>query len=193
MHKLSIRVFDTILDSSKLKDTVTRDSSSFWKPFCKSSGWDFNYERVHSISDLNFFFSRKIKEDILIFSGHGNEDGFYLSNNDCFRASSEGLIKFPVKNEGKTIIFSSCLIGKKASLCEEYKKYFNADAVFAYRHLMSDRFCFLNESILLTIISHHFISKNSFSLKNFEEFKEKTSFMKNMNQSHVKKHPMVMV
>ena len=193
MHKLSIRVFDTILDSANIKDTATRDSASFWKPFCKSAGWDFSYERLHSISDLNFFFSKKIKEDIIIFSGHGNTKGFYLSNGDCFNSKNESLTPLPEKNHGKTIIFSSCGIGKNLALCQSFKDYFQADAVFAYKHLMSDRFCFLNESILLTMISHHFVKRNSFTQKNFEDFEAKTLFMKNMNQEHVKTHPMVMV
>lgn len=193
MHKLSIRVFDTILDTSKIKDTVSRDSSSFWKPFCKSSGWAFSYERIHSISDLNFFLSRKIKEDILIFSGHGNTDGFHLSNGEIFKPDEEMLKPVPVKNAEKTIIFSSCGIGQNEKLCEQYKSFFGAQAVFAYKHLMSDRFCFLNESILLTMLSHHFSKKNVFSIKNFEDFQSKTLFMKNMNQEYVKSHPMVMV
>lgn len=193
MHKLSIRVFDTILDTSKIKDTVSRDSSSFWRPFCKSSGWGFSYERIHSISDLNFFLSRKIKEDIIIFSGHGNTDGFHLSNGDIFKPANENLKPVPAKNAKKIIIFSSCGIGQNEKLCEQYKSYFNADAVFAYKHLMSDRFCFLNESILLTMMSHILWKKNTFSGSNFQDFQSKTLFMKNMNQDHVKSHPMVMI
>ena len=54
-----IRVFDTVLDGKHLKDTVSRNSADFWKPFCKSAGWEFSHERVNSLNDLEYFFSKK--------------------------------------------------------------------------------------------------------------------------------------
>lgn len=186
-----IRVFDTVLDGRNLKDTVSRNSADFWKPFCKSAGLNFSHERVHSLSDLEYFFSRKIKEDVIVFSGHGNEYGFYLSNGECFTGNE--LKKFPQKNHGKVIIFSSCLIGKNKELAQNLKSYFNSQALFSYRNVMSDRFCFLYESILITLIDHLFQNgKNSFTENDFLNFQIKTDFMKNMNEKNVKIHPMVM-
>lgn len=186
-----IRVFDTVLNDKNIKDTVSRNSADFWKPFCKSAGWAFSHERVHSLSDLDYFFQKKIKEDIIIFSGHGNEEGFYLSNGECFSGSE--IQEFPRKNCGKVIIFSSCFIAKNDKLIKNLKSYFNAQILFSYRHLMFDRYCFLNESILLTMMEHSFNrGKVSFNGNDFAKFQGKTGFMKNMNEKHVKLHPMVM-
>lgn len=186
-----IRVFDTVLDGKNTRDMVSRNSADFWRPFCKSAGWSFNYERIHSLDDLKYFFSKKIKEDIIIFSGHGNENGFYFSNGDCLDGKSNSFI--PVKNHGKVIIFSSCLIGKSECTSQSLKLFFSAEALFSYRNLMLDRFCFLNESILLTSIEHKFNrGKGSFTGNDFIEFQIQTDFMKNMNEKHVKLHPMVM-
>jgi len=186
-----IKVFDTVLDGPNTQDTVSRNSADFWKPFCKSAGWKFSYERIHSLRDLEYFFTKKIKEDIIIFSGHGNENGFYLSNGESF--SGEELSKFPNKNHGKIIIFSSCLIGKNERLLEKLKLYFNSKILISYRHLMYDRFCFLNESILFTYMEHSFEKgKSSFTHNDFINFQCDTDFMKNMNEKHVKLHPMVM-
>lgn len=187
----SLRIFDTVLDGKNIKDTVSRNAADFWAPFCRSSGWDFGYERVHSLNDLEYFFEKKIKEDIIIFSGHGDEKGFYLSNGDCF--DGKNLKKFPKKNHNKIIIFSSCLIGNNQKLTSNLKVFFSAKALFSYRHLMYDRFCFLNESILLTYIEHKSNKgKQTFTKKDFEEFANETTFMKNMNGKNVKLHPMVM-
>jgi hypothetical protein len=186
-----VRIFDTVLDNKKVKDTVSRNSADFWKPFCKSAGWDFSHERVHSLGDLDYFFSKKIKENVLIFSGHGNENGFHLSNGDCFNGNN--LNNLHPKNHEKIIIFSSCLIGKNETLTQNFKDYFSAQALFSYRHVMYDRFCFLNESILLTFIEHKFMKgKQSFTANDFVEFQAETSFLKNMNGKHVKLHPMIM-
>ncbi|MEI7867467.1 MAG: hypothetical protein WCI11_06215 [Candidatus Methylumidiphilus sp.] len=179
-----VRVFDTILDSSNIKDTISRNSAD----------WKFSYERVHSLSDLSYFCSKKIKENVIIFSGHGNSTGgFYLSNGECFSPESD--LSFPEKNHDKIIIFSSCLIGDNERLCLDFKKFFNAEHIFAYRHEMQDRFCFLNESILLTFFEHKTLTSFShpnFTKKDFEDFQDKTDFMKNMNESHRRLHPMVM-
>lgn len=184
-----IRVFDTILDSKNIRDTVSRNSSDFWKPFCKSAGWTFSHERVHSIKDLEFFFSRKIKEEVIIFSGHGDEHGFRLSNGEYF--NGDEICELPEKNKGKVIIFSSCLMGKNAMISQKLKDFFSAQALFAYRHIMSDRFCFLNESILLTSIDHK-LKKGNFTANDYLDFQVSTEFMKNMNSKSVKLHPMVM-
>jgi len=185
---LSIRVFDTVLDGKNINDTVTRNSSDFWKVFCNASGWSFNYERVHSLADLEFFMSRVIKQDIIIFSGHGNEDGWHMTNREVFIPSTFNHKKIHEKNFGKIVIFSSCLIGKSEQLCKEYKSLFGARKLFAYRHVMHDRYCFLNESILLSMLEQ----VGSFSESDFIDFKEKTLFMKNLNKKHVRLHPMVM-
>jgi len=185
-----VRVFDTVLNENH-KDTVSRNSADFWKPFCQSAGWDFNYERVHSLEDLEYFLSRKIKEDVIIFSGHGESDGFHLTNKSCFDGNN--LKALPEKNHGKLIIFSSCLIGKNEELANKLKSYFQASALISYREIMEDRYCFLHESILLSFIEHKFSrKKNSFTSNDFIEFQCHTEFMKNMNKDNVKLHPMVM-
>lgn len=189
---ISVRVLDTILDDRKLKDTVSRNSADFWKPFCKSAGWSFSHERIHSYADLNFLMSKKIKEDVIIFSGHGNENGFFLSNGDRIDGKCDDLKEIHPKNHNKYIIFSSCLIGKASKTSEQLKDYFQAKRLFSYQHLMADRYCFLYESILLSSIEKALYKKDNFSESDFEAFKKNTMFMKNMNESHVKKHPMLM-
>ena len=143
-----VRVFESIVDGKNNKDTVTRNSADFWRAFCHSAGWDFSYERVHSLTDFEFFLSRKIKEDVIIFSGHGyagteSENGFHLSNSEVYSGQAE--IKIPKKNHGKIVIFSSCLMGKNEQLAQQIKLALGADYLFVYKHLMRDRFCFLNE------------------------------------------------
>tara|TARA_R110002124_G_scaffold287300_1_gene472419 strand:- start:3583 stop:4152 length:570 start_codon:yes stop_codon:yes gene_type:complete len=184
-----VRVFDTVLNENH-KDTVTRNAADFWKPFCQSAGWDFNYERVHSLQDLEYFLSRKIKEDTIIFSGHGEYDGFHLTNKSCF--DGDNLKPLPEKNHGKLVIFSSCLIGKNEELAHSLKTYFKASALISYRELMMDQFCFLYESTLLSFIEHKLSKKkNNFTLNDFSEFQGYTEFMKNMNKENAKLHPMV--
>lgn len=187
-----IRVFDTILSKKRNGDSVTRNSADFWRPFCAASGWKFNFERIHSLADIEYFFSEEIPENIIIFSGHGHdEDGFYLSNNEKIDGTQNFFIH--PKNHGKIIIFSSCLIGKSENLSNSIKTQFKAKALFAYQHIMHDRFCFLNESILLTMIDHKFEKGQlKFTKNNFGDFVEQTHFMKNMNQKGVKKHPLLM-
>lgn len=183
-----VRVFDTVLSSRNLKDTVSRNSSSFWREYCLSSGWSFSYERIHSLADIKLFLSRKIKEDFIIFSGHGNEQGWHMTNGDVLSTNTINDINIHNENKNKNIIFSSCLMGTNENLCEEIRESLGAKRLFAYKHLMHDRFCFLNESILLTLIEN----KINFSQKDFLDFQGKTEFMKNLNQKHVKTHPMRM-
>lgn len=64
-----VRVFDTVLDGKNTRDMVSRNSADFWRPFCKSAGWSFNYERIHSLDDLKYFFQRKSKKTSLYFQG----------------------------------------------------------------------------------------------------------------------------
>ncbi|MCX7112179.1 MAG: hypothetical protein NTX45_19040 [Proteobacteria bacterium] len=187
-----IRVLDTILSSDKNGDSVTRNSADFWRPFCSASGWKFNFERLHSLADVKYFFSIPIKENVIIFSGHGDEtDGFYLSNGDKIDGNNN--FKINQKNHGKIIIFSSCLIGKREELANGIKRFFGAKHLFAYQHIMEDRFCFLNESILLTMIDRKFENgQQKFTDNNFIDFTLETDFMKNMNKKGVKNHPLVM-
>lgn len=190
-----IRVFDTILNSRNTKDTVSRNSADFWKVYCQASGWQFSHERLHSLADFKYFMSRKIKEDVIIFSGHGSdgkeaEEGFHFSNGDVFFGQED--VKIHAKNHGKIVIFSSCLIGKNKVLSEALKDSFNAKALFAYKHLMLDKYCFLNESILLSAIEHQFERGKSFTKNTFNGFLSNTEFLKNMNEKGVRTHPMAM-
>ncbi|MGZ3745463.1 MAG: hypothetical protein ACXVBQ_16485 [Pseudobdellovibrionaceae bacterium] len=188
---MNIKVFDTILTSDKSGDSVSRNSADFWKVFCFSSGWGFNYERIHSLEDIKYFFcDTKIKEDIVIFSGHGDdENGFHLSNGNVLTGDED--FEISKKNHDKIIIFSSCLIGKNKKLSENLRHFFYAQCLFAYRHKMEDRFCFLNESILVTLIDH-INEKRIFTSADFKSFQDETAFMKNINKVNVKKHPMEM-
>jgi hypothetical protein len=185
-----VRVFDTVLDNKRIKDTVSRNSANFWGAFTKAAGWDFSYERVHSLGDLEHFLGRVIKEDVIIFSGHGSDSGWHLTNGECFVPGAIPATCVHSKNQGKIIIFSSCLIGKSLDRCSQYKTFFSAESVFAYRHIMCDSYCFLNESILLSVLAD---TKGKIDFAGFDEFKRNTLFMKNMNQKRVKLHPMVMV
>lgn len=84
-----VKVFDTIL-ARRGNNTTSRNSADFWSAFCKASGWKFSYERIHSLADAEYFFSRKsIIEDIIIFSGHGHDEkGFQLSNDELIDGKS---------------------------------------------------------------------------------------------------------
>lgn len=186
--EIGVRVFDTILEE-KGADRTTRNSADFWRPFCAASGWDFSYERVHSLNDVDFFFSRPIKENIIIFSGHGSDSaGFHLSNDEVM----DGTNQFAVhkKNFGKTIILSSCSIGKDPVLAANIKTSLNADNLFAYQHDVEDRFCFLFESMLLTMVEHRLQRKTSFGSAQFEEFLNSTDFLKTINKPYAREHPM---
>lgn len=196
---LSIKVFDTILSTEKSGNTTSRNSADFWQVFCSASRWEFNYERIHSLKDVEYFFcNTNIKEEVIIFSGHGyhKDDenlvgGFYLSNGDVINGKHD--FEISKKNYDKIVIFSSCLIGKNEKLSKKLKDFFNAQCLFSYRHEIQDRFCFLNESILLTLIDHVNEEKGkTFTGNNFEMFQEQTSFMKNINKKNVRTHPLMM-
>jgi hypothetical protein len=186
---LSVRVFDTIL-RERGADRTTRNSADFWRPFCAASNWEFNYERIHSLDDVNFFFSRPIREDIIIFSGHGSDSrGFHLSNGDIIDGTNQFTIH--QKNFDKTIILSSCSIGADAQLSTNIKNSLRAQNLFAYQHEMEDRFCFLFESMLLTLIDHRFERHASFGKVQFDEFKASTDFLKNINKPYAREHPLL--
>lgn len=183
-----IRVFDTILSKHRNGDSTIRNSADFWRPFCAASDWKFTSERVHSLADIEYFFSEPIKEDVIIFSGHGcKANGFILSNGEIINGVSN--FKVNSKNHEKIIIFSSCLIGGNKKLAEEIKKFFGAKYLFAYQQIVEDRFCFLNESILLTMMDRN--TRLAFTENKFSSFQLQTHFMKNMNQSGVKNHPLL--
>ncbi|MDK2126751.1 hypothetical protein [Parachitinimonas caeni] len=186
-QNFGVRVFDTVLDTKRRRDTTTRNSADFWEVFCKAAGWSFGYERIHSLVDLTHFLGRGIHESFIIFSGHGNEEGFFLTNGDKVDSDSIADMMSP-RNENKSIIFSSCLMGKDDEHCEALRVALKAKHLFSYRHSMQDRFCFLFESILLTLIEQN----QNFGRKEFEEFQAKTSFMTRINKAYVRSHPMKM-
>lgn len=188
----SIRVFDTIL-SEDFGDSVSRNSADFWKIVCLTEPWNFNYERIHSTVDVEFFFSKKtIREDVIIFSGHGDDKkGFTLSNADCL----DGKEHFDISpnNKGKIIIFSACLIGLNPRLSKRLKRFFQAKHLFAYQSAIGDQFCFINEYILLRNIDKVMLQEHrEFTHEDFTKFTKETSFLKTLNIPSCKKHPMVM-
>ena len=152
VENFGVRVFDTIL-SDNGGNTTSRRSHAYWKEFCGASEWYFNYERIHSKSDLKYFFASEeypITEQIIIFNGHGLDTGFSLSNGDVI--SKPGDFEVFGSNRKKILIFSSCLIGKNKALALGLKELFDAEAVFAYTEKVSDGFCYLVESYLLTLL-----------------------------------------
>lgn len=120
-----IRVFDTILEDNA-GDTVTRNSADFWRIFCQSSKWRFSYERVHSLDDLRFFFKKPIKENVIIFSGHGNkQDGYFLSNGQCFSGEEKKINIFKYKQkEPENNNFLILFDWEKPISCSEYAEIF---------------------------------------------------------------------
>lgn len=189
-----IRVFDTILDGRRIRHTSKRNAADFWCAFCQSANWNFSYERVHSLVDVNFFFKKKIKEDVIIFSGHGSDRrGWNLSNGECIKGKTDKLSDFPTKNHNKIIIFSACLIGNNEKLLISMQNLFNSKMIFAYKQIMYDSYCFIHESILLSLIEEKCRKKQDFVESDFNNFLSNTEFMKNMNRRNVKNHPMVML
>ncbi|MEC5211785.1 hypothetical protein RCH06_000318 [Polaromonas sp. CG_9.5] len=184
-----IRVFDTILSTHKNGDSTIRNSADFWRTFCAASGWRFTYERVHSLADIEYFFKNYIEEDVIIFSGHVcKADGFILSNGEIINGTNNFIVN--PKNHEKIIIFSSCFIGGNKKLAEKIKSFFGAKYLFAYQQIVEDRFCFLNESILLMMMNRN--NRTTFTENKFLNFQLQTDFMKNMNKSGVKNHPLLM-
>jgi hypothetical protein len=188
-----IKVFDTVLSHRNLNDTTSRNASDYWKPFAQAADWSFSFERLHSLADFDFFINRKIKENVVIFSGHGHQnDGFGFSNGELLNLASLEKLKFPEKNKGKTIIFSSCLIAKNIELCRELKDFFSANSLFAYRHTIKDQYAFLFESLLLSEMEMVYLKTQKFTENNFIDYQVKTDHIKNYNQGFVKNHPMLM-
>lgn len=200
VETFGIRVFDTIL-SDDGGDSTSRRSHAYWEEFCKASGWSFGYERIHSITDLNYFFDKTfILEPIIIFNGHGldkdDEDeslekGFSLSNGEVINENSKILIS--EENKKKIIIFSSCLIGNNKKLSEKLKTQFGAEALFAYKVKVYDNICFLIESYLLTLLNSNFDNQSKFKNldKIFTTTKESTDIFKTFNKPNAKSHPLV--
>lgn len=186
---MNIRLFDTILNINN-KSTTDRNYQEIWSAYTKLKGWKFFYERMHSFSDAEFFLSKSISEDVIIFSGHGGKSpGFILSNGDSLMPEDLEKIDIKKTTENKFIVFAACGIGRNTKLLQQYKTALKAKRIFAYKHDVSDEYCFLFESILM-----EFISRNiNFNEKNFDEYREATSFLKNINSKNVKTHPMVMV
>lgn len=187
-----IRVFDTVLDGGNLKDTSSRHSAGFWREFCHASNWSFSYERIHSLKDLSFFLNRTIKENVIIFSGHGYNDGWHMTNGDILNADSLANIRIHANNLGKDIIFSSCLMARNDDMCKSLKNIFCAKRLFAYNEEVQDRICFLNESILLMLIAKKLSKQRNFAAGDFLDFKENTNFMKTLNKRNARVHPMEM-
>lgn len=185
-----VRVFDTVLDGRKIKDTSSRNAADFWKAFCLVSGWSFSFERVHSLADFSYFMNRKIKESVIIFSGHGNEDGWHMTNGEVLNENNIGGIH--PDNVGKDIIFSSCLMATNIQLCKALKLQLSAKRLFAYQHIMQDRFCYINESILLSLVAKKIAKNTNFTAADFNKFMDDTVFLKNLNRKYVRPHPMLM-
>lgn len=185
-----VRVFDTVLDRKNIRDTSSRNSADFWKTFCLASNWRFSYERVHSLTDLSYFLNRKINESVIIFSGHGNIDGWHMTNGDVLNENNISGIHDG--NTGKDIIFSSCLMAKNDELCKSLKTGLGAKRLFAYRKEMSDKDCFLNESILLTFIAKKLGQNQNFTEGDFLTFRKNTNFMKTLSEHNARVHPMEM-
>ncbi|MGO3890365.1 MAG: hypothetical protein ACTJHW_05255 [Paenalcaligenes sp.] len=186
---MNIRLFDTILNINK-KNTTDRNYQEIWNAYTKLKGWKFFYERMHSLSDANFFLSKTISEDVIIFSGHGGRSpSFILSNGESLMPEDLEMIDIKKTTENKFIIFAACGIGKDLKLLKKYKDALKAKRIFSYKHEISDEYCFLFESILM-----EFISRNlEFNEKHFDEYREATFFLKNINARNVKTHPMVMI
>ncbi|GAM10328.1 hypothetical protein OR1_02617 [Geobacter sp. OR-1] len=199
-ESFGVRIFDTILDE-KYNDTTSRQAADFWREFCFASEWDFAYERVHSIADIDYFFgSRVIPEPIIIFCGHGLdktdqksgfEKGWILSNGETLDGgiNNQNGIRILPANKNKIIIFSACLIGKNTKMATNLKKLFNAEALFAYRTEIQDRICFLVEPFLLTLISED--ARISAIPHHYETTKKSLAPLKNINQSHEKTFPLI--
>lgn len=84
------------------------------------------------------------------------------------------------------------MIGKNQSLVQNMQKFFNAKMVFAYKYSVYDYYCFLNESILLSLVAKRIEKNLNFTPRHFSAFLKNTNFMKNNNIEKIKNHPMVM-
>jgi len=147
--KFGVFVFDTCLDTSLYSD---RQAADFWYRYCTSAGWAHGAERVHSIADLKYFLRRKIKENVLLFSGHGSQrKGFRLTNGEILDKKVD--LSISRANSQKVIIFSACLMGANRALCEHLGNELKARAVIAYSKMIPDDLCFIAEPLLLQFLS----------------------------------------
>ena len=82
-------------------------------------------------------------------------------------------------------------MGKNDDLMDDIYALFSPMAVFAYTDVIHDKYCFLYESILLTMLEHKYVKGTSrISQEFFWDFQDETMFMKNMNKKFVNNHPM---
>ncbi|GAB4298907.1 MAG: hypothetical protein Kow0090_14400 [Myxococcota bacterium] len=176
-------LFDTRLDNHLNSDRKTAD---FWYRFCKAADWDFCYERVHSIADLKYFLGkRKIKQSVLIFSGHGTKtDGFHLTNRETL--NDEVKLKIHESNKDKIILFSSCELGKNQELCRSLMDILQARALITYTDDIYDDISLIAEPFLLELIfSGYNIPKA------VEIVTDSLDPIKTLNKKSAKKFPMV--
>ena len=107
--EISIRVFDTVLNG-RHRSSTDRNYAEVWKAFAQMSGWKCYHERMHSLSDAEFFLGRAIREEVIVFSGHGcSTDGFLLSNGDWMTPDSVRECAPQPKTKDKIVILSVCL------------------------------------------------------------------------------------
>lgn len=180
-----VRVFDTVLETRK-GDSVSRNASDYWDSFCRASNWKFTSERIHSLQDLEHFFTKvDIAEPVVIFSGHGTgRKGFGMTNGDCYAGQPFSRPIKP-KNEGKIIILSACEIGWNRALCSQIKQNLAAQAVLAYQHVMFDNTCFLIESHFLTLIED---DSRTVAIQNaYATTKTSTDSIRKVNRAYLKK------
>ena len=82
-------------------------------------------------------------------------------------------------------------MGKNDNLMWDIFDLFKPLAVIAYTDTIHDKYCFLYESILLSIIEFRYQKSSKSDIeKIFEDFQDETMFMKNMNKKYSKSHPM---
>lgn len=183
-HNFGIMVFDTRLDRGFRSK---RQAAHFFEEYALHAGWSFASERIHNIESLQYFMQkRKLPEEIIIFSGHGNETtGFSFCDGPMLNDDTSD-IEPRKDNWGKILIFSSCLLGSNESLCMGLLKKFKAKALITYRTTMFDQYCFLAEIFLLQMLAH-----NAPPEKAVENVKDALKPMKNFIQKGIRSFPMV--
>ncbi len=175
-------VFDTQLDKGWRSQ---RRAAGFWEEYARHAFWTFGHERVHSLDDLRYFLERRtISESTLIFNGHSSQKGgFQFSNGERFDRSVT--LTLNQKNRGKVVIFSSCCLGANQSLLEHYKTQLHAQAVIAYKSVVTDSIAFLAESALIQLLDIHLPAKATAIVR------ESLAPWKGINQRGAKGFPIV--
>jgi hypothetical protein len=143
-------VLDSQLDRSLYSD---RQAADFWYRYCQSAGWAYGCERVHSLADLRFFLGRRrIREEVILFSGHGHRRrGLLLSNGE--RLAADTPLTLHPSNVQKVFILSSCEIGANRRLCQALVHKLRARALIVYTRPIRDDICFIVEPYLLQLIA----------------------------------------